>query len=246
VVPPTDVRRSVSAVTEPRRVDLVVATVLAHVGQRVVDRGEESGIALRDGEPVLLAGGEGLGDHELVALRGPVGVDREVLQRGGDVVGRQGGEQGVARLEGLDRGPCGRVLVGVLLTGRTRLHADGLAGQIVQHGKGAFVLDPDEQRLVGVEVRVAEVDLLGALVGDGHGRRDEVAVAGFERGDDGVEGRHTDLEVEVVVLGNPFEQFDVEARVRAVVVLELERGVGDVGAHGEGAVTDECHVADVP
>ena len=72
----------------------------------------------------------------------------------------------------------GRVLLGVHLAGRARLDAERLALQVLERLDAAVLLD--EQRLVGVEVRRRERDLLLALGRDRHRRRGDVALARVE------------------------------------------------------------------
>ena len=99
---------------------------------------------------------------------------------------------------------------------------------------GRLVLGAHEQRLVGVEVGVGEVDLLVALVGDRDRGGDDVAFAGGQRPEDAVERQVEDLELEPFVLGDRPDEIDVVAGLLAVGSLELEGLVRRVRAHLQG------------
>ena len=113
---------------------------------------------------------------------------------------------------------------------------------------GVLVRGADQQRLVGVEVRLREGHLLLALVGDGRGRGDHVAVAGGKRGDDRVEGRSLEVGGERELRRHGPDDLDVEAgelvAAGFVFVVELEGRVGNVRADGELARCDEPGVLD--
>ena len=111
------------------------------------------------------------------------------------------------------------------------MHADFFVLQVVQLGHGGGGGHGDE--LAGLKVRVREVHGLLALVGDGDGRHQHVAVALGQRGE-GTFPRGADkLHVQPGFLGRSAQHVDVEADDFAFFVLEFKRCVGGVGAHGD-------------
>src|SRR5690606_18954841 len=100
------------------------------------------------------------------------------------------------------------------------------------------------QRLQGVVVRVGEVDVRLALLGDRHGGGRDVAGACHE-GRAGLQTVEPDVlhgEGQVELLGDRVQEVDVEAGVArlTVSILELERRVGDVRAHRQRPRLDQA------
>src|SRR6478609_1471892 len=218
-------------------VEVVVGAVLADPRQRVVDLVEQRGVALLHAEAVLLPGGE-------------VGADLEALghvrAEHGDVVHDRVDLAGLERLdlqaEVLELDRLQAVVGGPGLAGRRLLHADRLPLQRLDAVEVRALRD--QQALVGVEVRVGEVDLLLALRRDGDAGRDHVAVVRVEVRArlDALERGHLRGERDAQVGGDLVDDRDVEADDLAVLLV-LERLVRRVGAEGEGAVGDELDPA---
>ena len=127
-------------------------------------------------------------------------------------------------------------------TGRTGLDADLLAGED-RSGFGCKVeLALHGDRLVGVDVGVGEVDLLLALVGDGHARGDDVELAaGLERRDQRVEPLAGNLTSRPISLAMRAIEVDVEA-LGDVTVHRLERRERRVRADGQDARRYELEI----
>ena len=140
----------------------------------------------------------------------------------------------------LDRRPGhGRGQVG---PGRAALRADGLALQTVEVGDRGVGLD--HHGLVGLEVGVAEVDLLGPLRRDRDRGRRHVEAALADLQDDGVEPRLHEGHLGDAEAGSDrVDQVDVEALDLARArVRELEGRVGDVAGDRQLARRLEAEV----
>ena len=89
--------------------------------------------------------------------------------------------------------PCCFELFRLQFPGGAELHPDGTVADVVYRLDGGAALD--HERLVGVEVRVGEVDLLLACLGYGERRVTRVVEVVAKAGDDPVEGDVLELGV---------------------------------------------------
>src|SRR5690606_21457284 len=100
-----------------------------------------------------------------------------------------------------------------------------------------------EEGVQRLDVGVGEVDVRLALVGDRHGGGADVARAGRERGAglQRVEAHVLHGELQVELLRHGSEEVDVEAGVLDVAgrVLDLERRVRHIRAHGQNTRLDQ-------
>jgi hypothetical protein len=138
-------------------------------------------------------------------------------------------------------GVLGQVRAGVGLAGGALLDADLLAGQVrlgLDRRRGGH-----QQRLQRVVVRIGQPDVLLALLGDGDRAGTEVALAGGQRGAglQAVEAHVLDLGLQAQPGGDLADHVHVESGVFAAL-FELERRVGDVRAHGQGAGRDQAQL----
>src|SRR5829696_2849851 len=213
---------------EPLLVYLGVGAVLLYLLERLVGGLEEIAV-LGEGYAVLLAGQDGLHDFERSATGlGPVGGDREVVYDGVYLAVLQ-------RREGLRDGVEGPHFAGYLplllelfrlqFSGGAQLHPDDTVADVVYRLDGRAALD--HERLVGVEVRIGEVDLLLACLGYGHRRGTRVVEVVAKAGDDPVEGDVLELGREACPLADLAHQVYVEAHGLSLL-LKLEGRVCDV------------------
>jgi hypothetical protein len=161
-------RRSRRRRAEVAGVDPVVAAIAADRGQAAVELGEQIGVALPDGDAVVL------GDERRVVdgLELAAGVVLDVVDDdavvGDDRVDAAGLEllqRQRRRLEALDVGAVLALqLRNRLVAGGAGLHADLERLQVGEAGDLRVGLGRDQ--LVRIEVRIAEIHRLPALVGD--------------------------------------------------------------------------------
>src|SRR5690606_33280900 len=246
--PPAGAGRVVSALGgEGAVVDLVVGALVAHRPELLVHGGEQVRLlALGEGEAVALLGVVLLDDHVARVGLGVLDVDREVLEDALDRAALQRRPQLAVGGELDQLGALGRVLLGVGLARGALLHTEA-AAEVVEAGDAA--VGRHQQRLQRVVVRVGEVEVLRPLLGDRHRRGADVALTGAEHrtGLQRVERDVLHREREVEPGRDLLHDVHVEAAVAALGggVLDLERRVGDVGAHGQRAVGDELEAARV-
>ncbi|MNZ85558.1 hypothetical protein D3C78_1043540 [compost metagenome] len=96
----------------------------------------------------------------------------------------------------------------------------------------------DQQGLANHDEGFAEVQAQVAFLGQGHAAADHVELVGQQGRDDAVIGRGYRLELDAHGLGHGFEDIDFEADDLATLVGHLERHVGRVHAHPQGAALD--------
>jgi hypothetical protein len=188
-------------------------------------------------------------DLEVPALTGDLGVvggHREVGQGGVGPAELDLQDDLGAAVQGavLDGAAAAVGLLGgdqVLVDG-AGLEGDGGAAQ-VGHGRDPLRVAPgDQDRGAGLEV-LEEADLPGPLRGGGHRRDDQVELARLERRDQLVEGGVDEGEADAQLAAELGGQVGVDAAdlglglphgpvedVGGEGVVELHRGVGDVGA----------------
>src|SRR5574344_1965873 len=84
-------------------------------------------------------------------------------------------------------------------------------------------------------VRGSEEDILGALRGDGEGRRTDIGFACLHGGDDGIEIHILYIQRHSKLISNSLHQIDVYTYDDAIVIIFVRR-IGGIGSHREGAV----------
>src|SRR3954449_849635 len=220
---------------EPLLEYLVVRPVRDQVLQRAVDGVLKRGVLLLHRKAVALARLDRLDDVEFGILLKREGRDGEVVDDSVDLAGLERVERGP------DPGICLHRRVGlvlcVILTRGALLDPDrSVAGDIGGGCEVAPLLD--HQRLVGLEVRIRERDLL--LAGRGNRRRggDDVELAGLLVGEDRAERGVDPLRLQVELLGYRIHEVDVESRVVGRLAL-LERRIRDVRSDRERAIRDQ-------
>src|SRR5690625_1999937 len=214
--------------------ELVQSAVFPDFGQASV-QGIDEFAALRNGEAELLAGldaADGYGEftgvrvHELIC--GGV-VDHPTV----DVAVQQRLDGGVEVIVQLDAVTADQVLRGQRVGGASLRTEGEAAFREVLEGL-VLVVHAHRDRLVDDEVRVGEVDDLGALGGDGYAGGNRIELTGSQGGEDAVPGSGDELGDAVDALADGVEHVDVEADDVAVLVYRLERRVSRVGTDADG------------
>ena len=222
----------------------VDGTVIGQVLDSLVDVVLELGVALVDGDGVLLAGADlldGLAGVEL--LGGQLAGNGAVGDYGVALIGLQGAEALGSVLVGDDLG-LGEVLLGKGLGGRTRLDDDRgvsiveLLAAVV--GRDVGVIDLGHDSLIVHVVGIGESDFLLTLgrVGDS---RDGNVILGTrsDAGDERVEVVVDVLDIQAQLVADSLDELKVKALIIAVVILVLKRSVLGRGADGQRTVLDE-------
>ena len=214
--------------------------------QRLVQGLRERGVLLAHDDAVLLAGGDLLRDRKVrVGVLALVLHDGQVGDGGLVQARRYAGECGDRVVERDDRG-VGQVLLHPGLARSARLDGDGGVCVVKRLGVGADLVGRapcGDEPLVGVDVRVGEVDLLLALLRDGEVGGAHVGLAALlDGGDDGVELHGVEvLALQPHLLGERLHELDLEALLRLALHV-VERRVREVGDNRELALVDEGHL----
>ena len=206
----------------------------------LVDGGEEILSALfLHGEPVELVGGVGLDDHRPAGVVGVTLVTDKVGDHTVDVAGL---ERQVQRTDVVERNDLDTVRR-VVLKPDSPVVPDWTA-TAPRSARVEALLSSETRRLLALEVRLGEVDVLFALGSDGDRCSRNVAVASLvgEAARDRVPARRRNGETKTEISGDGTHEFDVEAGEPALCIriFEFHRRVRNVSADGQRARADEA------
>ncbi|MGM4838975.1 hypothetical protein NBA59_22915 [Salmonella sp. NW1263] len=134
----------------------------------------------------------------------------------------------------------GDQLLGYHLAGGAELGGDAvlLVVQVLVRLDLARQFLADQQGLADYDEGFAEIQAQVAFLGQGHAAADDVELVGQQGRDDAVVGGGNSLELDAHGLGHGLEDIDFEADDLAALVGHLERHVGRVHAHPQGATLD--------